>query len=86
MTLQFCLINQIIIWFLELKLLPLRSKGCKNLIMKTIKENKRNTAIPGHPMTETEFRDFIKVGENGSFMSSSEFKKKFDVWRKGLEK
>lgn len=54
--------------------------------MKTIKENKRNTAIPGHPMTETEFKDFIKVGKKGPFMSSNEFKKKFDVWRKGLEK
>ena len=54
--------------------------------MKTIKENIINTAIPGHPMTELEFKAFIKAGENGSFMSSSEFKKKFDIWRKGLEK
>lgn len=54
--------------------------------MKTTKENKRNTAIPGLPMTETEFKNFIKAGEKGPFMSSSEFKKKFDLWRKGLEK
>jgi mRNA-degrading endonuclease HigB of HigAB toxin-antitoxin module len=53
--------------------------------MKTIKENKRNTAIPGHPMTETEFKDFIKAGEKGSFMSPREFKRKFDMWKKGLE-
>ena len=54
--------------------------------MKTIKENKRNTAIPGLPMTETEFKTFIKVGEKGPFMSYSEFKRKFDTWRNGLEK
>lgn len=54
--------------------------------MKTIKVNKRNTAIPGEPMTETEFKSFIKAGEKGPFMSSGEFKKKFDTWRKGLEK
>ena len=54
--------------------------------MKTIKENKRNTAIPGLPMTESEFKAFIKAGEKGPFISSTEFKKKFDIWRKGLEK
>jgi hypothetical protein len=54
--------------------------------MKTIKENKRNTAIPGTPMSEKEFKEFIKAGEKGPFMSSTEFKKKFDAWRKGLEK
>ena len=54
--------------------------------MKTAKENKRNTAIPGHPMTETEFKEFIKAGEKGTFMSSEEYKRKFDAWRKGLEK
>lgn len=54
--------------------------------MKTIKESKRNTAIPGLPMTEAEFKDFIKEGEKGLFMSSDEFKKKFNTWRKGLEK
>ena len=53
--------------------------------MKTIKENKRNTSIPGHPMTETEFKDFIKVGEKGPFMSSNEYKRKFNSWKKGLE-
>lgn len=54
--------------------------------MKKIKENKRNTAIPGLPMTETEFKEFIKAGEKGPFMPSDEFKKKFDTWKKGLEK
>lgn len=54
--------------------------------MKTIKENKINTAIPGNPMTEKEFMDFIKAGKKGPFMSSGEFKKKFDAWKKGSEK
>jgi len=54
--------------------------------MKTAKENKKNTAIPGLPMTETEFKEFIKAGEKGIFMSSNEYKRKFDAWRKGLEK
>ncbi len=48
--------------------------------MKPTKESKRNTAIPGHPMTETEFKDFSKVGEKGPFLSSTEYKKKFDLW------
>ena len=54
--------------------------------MKTIKEDKRNTSVPGQPMTELEFKHFIKEGEKGPFLSSGEFKKKFDTWRKGLEK
>ncbi len=54
--------------------------------MKTIKESKRNTSIPGYPMTEAEFKEFIKAGEKGAFMSSTELKKKFDTWKKGLEK
>jgi hypothetical protein len=54
--------------------------------MKTIKESKRNTAIPGHPMTEMEFKAFIKAGEKGPFIPSNEFKKKFETWKKGLEK
>lgn len=54
--------------------------------MKTTKENKRNTTVPGYSMTETEFKEFIEAGEKGPFFSSNEFKKKFDVWRKGLEK
>ncbi len=54
--------------------------------MKIIKENKRNTAIPGLPMTEKEFKLFVEAGEKGPFMSSNEFKKKFETWKKGLEK
>jgi len=54
--------------------------------MKTIKQNKRNTAIPGSPMSEKEFMTFLKEGEKGSFLSSGEYKRKFDTWRKGLEK
>jgi hypothetical protein len=54
--------------------------------MKTAKEKKKNTALPGLPMSESEFKEFIKEGENGVFFSSGEFKKKFDAWRKGLEK
>lgn len=52
--------------------------------MKTAKEKKKNTAVPGLPMSESDFKEFIKEDENGLFLSSEEFKKKFDSWRKGL--
>jgi len=54
--------------------------------MKTTKENKTNMSTPGHPMTESEFLSFIKEGEKGPFISTTELKKKFDLWRKGFEK
>lgn len=54
--------------------------------MKSVKAIKKHTAIPGTPMTEEEFKEFIKAGEKGSFMPSAEFKRKFELWKKGLEK
>lgn len=54
--------------------------------MKTIKEKKRNTSTPGSPMTETEFRDFIKEGEKGPFLSETEYNKDFNTWRKQLKR
>jgi hypothetical protein len=54
--------------------------------MKTIKEKKRNTAVPGEPMTDVEFINFIKEGEKGPFIPYNEFKRKFDTWRNQLGK
>ena len=54
--------------------------------MKKIKENKRNTAIPGKPMNDLEFKSFIKEGEKGPFLTEVEYTKDFDEWRKQLKK
>jgi len=43
---------------------------------------KRNYAVPGKPMSEAEFKTFLEEGENGSFLSIEESKKKFNEWRK----
>jgi hypothetical protein len=47
---------------------------------------KKNYATPGEPMTEAEFKLFISVAEEGPFLSEKEFKRKFEAWKKALEK
>jgi hypothetical protein len=47
---------------------------------------KKNYATPGEPMTEAEFKSFVKEAEEGPFLSEKEFKRKFEVWKKTLEK
>ena len=54
--------------------------------MKTTKESKKNTSVPGNPMTVAEFNAFIKEGEKGPFLSEAEYKKEFSEWRKQLKK
>ncbi|MHB8259494.1 MAG: hypothetical protein ACYDCN_11540 [Bacteroidia bacterium] len=44
--------------------------------------SKRNYAIPGKTMSESEFKVFLEEGEKGSFLSIEESKKKFNEWRK----
>ena len=36
-------------------------------------------------MNDNEFNNFIKEGEKGPFISSTEFKKKFNTWRTNLK-
>jgi hypothetical protein len=37
---------------------------------------KKNYAIPGEPMTETEFKSFVQEAEEGSFYPVEDLKKK----------
>lgn len=56
--------------------------------MGKLKQNKRkqNYATPGEPMTRSEFSSFIKEAEKGPFLSEKEFQRKFNTWKKALEK
>lgn len=47
---------------------------------------KKNYATPGESMTEAEFKSFVREAEQGQFYSEKEFKRKFEAWKKGLEK
>jgi hypothetical protein len=56
--------------------------------MGKIKENKnkKNYAVPGEPMTEVEFKSFVEAAEGVSFLPEKKFKRKFEAWKKALEK
>ena len=56
--------------------------------MGKIKQNKdkKNYAIPGEPMTGLEFKSFIEEAEGGILLPEKEFKRKFEAWKKALEK
>ena len=47
---------------------------------------KKNYAILGEPMTQVEFKSFVEEAEGGAFLSEKEFKRKFEAWKKALEK
>jgi hypothetical protein len=48
--------------------------------MKTQKENAKNLATPGKPMSEEAFNTLIKEAEKGPFLSLEESKKHFKEW------
>lgn len=50
-----------------------------------MKIREQNYTVDGLPMSKKEFRNFVKNGEKGPFISSSEFKKKFNNWRTNLK-
>jgi hypothetical protein len=54
--------------------------------MRTAKTNKSIPATQGKAMTQSEFGAFIREGEKGTFMTAREFKKRFELWKRGLEK
>jgi hypothetical protein len=56
--------------------------------MKTVKAGtqEKNFAIPGEPITHSEFDAHIKEAEKGHFTSWEQDKKEFNVWRKKLKK
>jgi hypothetical protein len=54
--------------------------------MKTQKENSKNLAIPGKPMSQEEFAALIKEAEKGPFFTLEESKKHFEEWRKKISK
>lgn len=56
------------------------------MIMKTKKENPENFAVPGKPMSQKKFASLIKEAEKGEFYTDSEFRQKFEEWKKTLEK
>lgn len=47
---------------------------------------KRNLAIPGEPMPQSEFLDLIKEAEKGPFYTLEEVIAKMEVWKKSLKK
>ena len=49
---------------------------------KSNEPQKRNLAIPGEPMSESEFILIIKEAENGPFMTGEELKIKMQSWIK----
>jgi hypothetical protein len=49
--------------------------------MKTQKENAKNLATPGKPMSEEAFNTLIKEAEKGPFLTETEFRLKFEQWR-----
>lgn len=54
--------------------------------MKTQKENSKNLATPGKPMSQEEFNLLIKDAEKGPFLTEKEFDDKFDKWRLNRKK
>ena len=49
--------------------------------MKTSNKKSKNLATPGRPMSQDEFVSLIKEAEEGNFMTTKEFKDRFDKWR-----
>ncbi|MBC7389142.1 MAG: hypothetical protein H7329_08030 [Opitutaceae bacterium] len=53
----------------------------KNLNIKT-----ENLAIPGKPLSEEEFKDMIKAGENSAFITINKLKENIQKWISKLER
>lgn len=49
-------------------------------------KSKRNSAVPGEPMSQEEFAVMIKEAEKGPFYSHEELIRKFASWKKSLKK